>query len=91
MSIEFEWDPAKARENLRKHGIRFADAQQAFADEQAVLIEDQFPFEPRFILIGRDAIDQILVVIFTWRNDIIRIISVRKATPRERQQYEGDV
>jgi uncharacterized protein len=90
MSIKFAWDPEKARTNLRKHGVHFADAQQVFADERAVLIEDDFPFEQRSVLIGRDATEQILVVVFTWRDDTIGIISARRATYRERQGYEGD-
>ena len=90
MSIEFEWDPEKARTNSHKHGIRFADAQTVFSDDRALTIQDSFPFEQRFVLVGEDAIGRVLVVVFTWQDGRIRLISARKATGRERQQYKGE-
>ena len=71
----FEWDPAKDVENLSKHGVSFADAQLAFADERRVIEEDtrHSEDEPRFYCIGR--LDEaILTVRFTWRSGVIRII-----------------
>lgn len=82
-------DPDKARANVRKHKIEFADAVAVFADEMAITMEDERPEEDRFVTIGMDMLGRILVVVFTWRGDDIRIISARKATPNERRQYEG--
>jgi uncharacterized protein len=78
----------KARSNLRKHNITFADAVFVFSDERALTIEDDFPDEERFITIGTDAFGRILVIIYTYRENTIRIISARKATAQERKQYE---
>jgi uncharacterized DUF497 family protein len=87
--MNYQWDPDKARANARKHKIEFADAVVVFADEMAVTMEDERPEEDRFVAIGMDMLGRILVVVFTWRGDDIRIISARKATPNERRQYEG--
>jgi uncharacterized protein len=87
--MTYEWDPAKARTNLRKHGIDFADAATVFSDDYALTIPDENPDEERFISIGMDALGRILVVVFTWRGQRIRIISARKAESHEREQYEG--
>lgn len=84
----YEWDPQKAEINLKKHGIDFADAVAVFSDEFALTIEDSTPNEERFITVGLDALAQVLVVVYIWRGDTIRIISARLATPRERKQYE---
>ena len=87
----YEWDVAKADGNLKKHGIDFADAALALEDEHALTIPDlSVHSEDRFITIGMDPLGNILVVVFTWRGDNIRIISARKATGRERRHYEGD-
>ena len=59
-------------------------------DEAAITIKDDYPNEERFITLGVDALGRILTVVYTWRGDNIRIISARKATPRERKQYEGE-
>ncbi|MEL6456270.1 MAG: BrnT family toxin, partial [Cyanobacteria bacterium J06623_5] len=82
-----QWDPNKAASNLRKHNVDFADAVSAFADELAITIEDKRSVEERFILIGLDALGRVLVVVYTWRDSEIRLISARKATRSERQQY----
>lgn len=84
----YQWDPNKARINERKHGIKFADAVAVFEDDRAITIPDDYPDEERFVTIGRDALWRIVVVVYTWRGDDIRIISARKATRREREQYE---
>lgn len=86
--MTFEWDPDKAHSNLEKHGISFADAVEVLSDPYAITIEDQTSEEQRHITIGLDAIGRILVVVYTWRGDSIRIISARKTTARERAQYE---
>jgi uncharacterized protein len=84
----FEWDPRKAANNLRKHGVEFADAVSVLEDDRAVTIADDSAEEERFATIGVDALGRILVVIYTFRKRRIRIISARRATPHERTQYE---
>ena len=86
--VEYQWDPKKAAGNLRKHGIDFADAATVFEDDLALTVEDQGLDETRYITIGVDALARLLVVVYTWRGDAIRIISARKAAPQERRQYE---
>lgn len=86
---EFEWDGQKATSNLRKHGIDFADAATVFADDAAVTIRDDAREEERFLTLGMDALGRILVVACTWRGNRIRILSARKSTPSERNQYIG--
>jgi hypothetical protein len=85
--MSYEWDPRKAASNLRKHGVNFADAVTALEDELALTINDDYPDEQRFITIGSDALGNVLVVIYAFRGENIRIISAREATPRERRQY----
>jgi len=87
--MKYEWDPHKARSNLRKHGINFADAVTIFTDDFALTIPDDDSDEERFVSIGMDALGRVLVVVYTWRGEKIRIISARKAELHERQQYEG--
>ena len=84
----YEWDPQKARANHLKHGVMFSDAVVVFEDEQALTIEDDHPEEQRFITIGADAFGRILVVVYTYRSEAIRIISARRATSNERQYYQ---
>jgi uncharacterized DUF497 family protein len=87
----FQWDPAKARANLRKHGVDFADAVGAFEDPLALTLDDPHPEEERFLTLGLDLVGRVTVVNWTWRGADIRLISARKATPRQRRQYaEGD-
>ena len=87
--MEFEWDPAKDRSNRRKHGIRLADSVTALEDDFALTIRDDSPEEARWITIGSDDRGRVMVVVYTWRADRIRLISARIATPSERRQYEG--
>jgi uncharacterized DUF497 family protein len=89
LGIVAQWDPAKAAENLRKHGVDFADAETALRDENARSMPDDDPDEERFIALGMDAIGRVLVVIYEWRDNDVRIISGRRATRSERRQYEG--
>jgi hypothetical protein len=86
--VDFEWDQRKAASNLRRHGVDFADAATIFEDDRALTIEDDRHDEDRFITLGTDALGQLLVVVYALRGDRIRIISARKATGRERRQYE---
>ena len=86
--MDIEWDPRKAEENLRKHGVDFADAVIALEDENALTIEDTDHDEQRFKTLGMDPAINILFVIHTNReNDVLRIISARKADRSEAKQY----
>lgn len=85
--MDFEWDPVKARANLRKHGVDFPDAVGAFEDARALTIDDSHPDEDRFLTLGRDFLARIVVIHWTWRGGRIRLISARRASPRQRQQY----
>ena len=90
--MQFEWDEDKALQNRRKHQISFETAVLAFEDESALIFEDdRFEYdETREILIGRPfpAKEQFLFVVFTERlQDVIRIISARKATRAETNWY----
>jgi uncharacterized protein len=89
--IEFEWDPAKSSVNRTKHGISFAEAATVFEDESALLISDpaHSESEDRFILLGASNRSNLLVVVHCYRESetIVRIVSARKATRRERSQY----
>ncbi len=87
----FEWDPMKAAANFRKHGVRFVDVVFVLEDEQAVTVADESVEEDRWVTIGMDAIGKIMVVVYTWRGKSIRIISARRATRREREQYEENL
>ena len=84
-----EWDATKARLNLRKHGISFADAVVSLEDEHALTMRDPASGdEERWITMGLNGLGQVLVTVYTWRDESVRIISARKATARERRQYE---
>ena len=84
-----QWDAEKAAANLRKHGVDFADAETALRDEMAMTVADDDPMEERFVTLGMDALGRLLVVVYEWREDDVRLISARKATRAERRQYEG--
>ena len=86
--MEYEWDPAKAKENIRKHKIDFADVVGVFEDEMAITIEDpDAEGEQRFVTIGLDKLERLMVVVYTYRGDEIRLISARKANKGEEKQY----
>jgi hypothetical protein len=87
--MDVEWDPQKALSNLEKHGIAFSDAVTAFEDEYALTIEDDHPQERRFVTLGMDALSRLLVIVYTYRGEVIRIISARRAAVRERNEYEA--
>ena len=86
--VELEWDAGKAKGNLRKHGIDFADAATALHDERAItILDEESDAEDRFVTVGMDAKGRILVVVYAWRVDRPRVISARRATPQERRRY----
>ncbi len=86
----FEWDPEKAKENLKTHGISFDEASTAFGDTLSLAIYDPLHSdeEDRFVLIGNSHRHRLLVLVHTERADRVRLISARKATKKERKQYE---
>jgi uncharacterized protein len=88
--MSYQWDPDKASLNRINHGVDFADAVSVLEDDRAITVEDQRYDEERFITIGMDAIGRILLVVYTWCDDEIRLISARKADRSERQQYLED-
>ena len=90
MAIEFEWDPGKARQNLKEHGVSFDEATTVFQDTLSITIADpdHSESEIRFVDIGISHRRMLLVVSYTERNDRIRIISARPATRAERRNYE---
>jgi uncharacterized DUF497 family protein len=85
--MRYQWDRDKADRNFKKHGIHFADSVSVFSDDLALTIEDDSSEEGRWVTLGRDLFGRLLVVVFGWRGDEIRIISARKASPKERRQY----
>lgn len=93
MPIKFEWDPRKARQNLRKHGIDFDEATTVFADIFSITIPDpdHSEDEERWVTVGLSNRQRLLVVVHTEEEETIRIISVRAADRVERRKYEkGD-
>ena len=86
-NIVFEWDDEKNRINISKHSIDFNDAAKVFADENRVEWFDKYhsDYEDRYITLGM--VDDILYVVYTERDLAIRLITARKATPRERRKY----
>lgn len=88
----FEWDDAKATRNFAKHRVSFEEAATVFVDEWSITIHDadHSITEDRYVTIGTSIWRRVLTVVHADREDRIRIISARKATPREKQAYEKD-
>ncbi len=85
----FEWDPSKAKKNIIIHGISFDEASTAFKDTLSLTVYDPLHSEEdRFITIGNSCKNRLLIIVHTVRGIKIRIISARKATKKERKQYE---
>jgi uncharacterized DUF497 family protein len=92
--IKFEWDEAKAKSNIKKHGIAFEEAKSVFFDEYAIQFYDDESSQledDRFLMLGTSNEANVLLVCHCERQEgeIIRIISARKATKSERKYYEG--
>ena len=87
----FEWNRSKARQNETKHGVSFADTFAVFEDPNALTLDQLVSGEERHVTIGMDAFGRVLVVVYTWRGDNIRIISARKAARSEVRQYESEI
>ena len=89
-AVDIEFDPAKAQSNLRKHKVSFAHAEQALRDPMALTMEDpDAEGEQRLVTLGMDALGRILVVIHAPRRSRTRLISARKASPGEAEQYHA--
>ena len=90
MSFTFEWDEGKAAENLTKHGVSFSEASTVFADPLSRTIPNPLHSEEedRFVVLGQSGLQHTLVVVHTYRGEVIRIISARAATSHERRDYE---
>jgi uncharacterized protein len=92
MSLSFEWDEEKASGNFAKHGVSFSEASTVFADPLSRTIPDPLHShgEGRFIMVGESSAGRTLVVVHTHHGESVRMISARKATPRERKDYERE-
>ena len=90
-NVPFEWDAIKAELNKRKHGISFEEAETVFDDPLAVIFDDEAhsTHESRELIIGHSLQNTLMIVCFTERDGGIRIISARRATARERHDYES--
>jgi uncharacterized DUF497 family protein len=86
------WDPGKAAANLAKHGVHFSDAELVLYDPHAVTVEDEAAEgEQRLVTIGLDAVGRVVLVVYTFRGEDVRLISARPATRRERRTYEEGI
>ena len=90
MKPNFEWDPEKAKKNIRKHDVDFDEASSVFDDPMFITVidEEHSTDEERYITIGLSNKNRLLLVAHTERDDQIRIISARKATKNEEKFYE---
>jgi uncharacterized protein len=91
--IQFEWDPARAKMNLRKHGVTFREAAAVLRDPLGITIfdPDHSDEEDRFIIFGFSAAGRLLMVAHTERGERIRIISARGLTRAEREVYDQEI
>ena len=89
--MQFEWDPGKARRNLRKHGVSFDEAVTAFYDPLSATFDDpdHSVGEQRYITVDFSSQNRLLIVAHTERGEAARIISARLATAHERKRHEG--
>ena len=86
--METNWDPAKARANVTRHGVAFEDAELALTDSAGLTREDpDTRDEARFVTVGADALGRIVAVVYAYRGDDVRLISARPATRREKEAY----
>ncbi len=87
--MNYQWDPKKAKINYKKHGVDFADSVGVFEDEWSLTIKEQIAGgEQRFMTIGVDFLGHVIIVVYTYRDEDIRLISARPATKAERSMYE---
>jgi uncharacterized protein len=90
MALTFEWDIAKSRANVQKHGVGFEEAMTVFVDPLGLMMPDErhSVSEDRLVILGSSSRGRLLAVMFTERGERIRLISARRATPPERSCYE---
>ena len=87
--VSIEFDPAKDRENVRRHGLSLADAEGVLRDPRVLTREDpDAQGEQRWVSLGHDGLGRILVVVYSLRGDLVRLISARRASRNERAAYE---
>jgi uncharacterized protein len=88
--VDFEWDEAKSAANFEKHGVSFADAATVFGDPLYVDFydPDHSSDENRYLIIGASKEGRLLIVSYTERSGVVRLISARDVTPTERKAYE---
>ena len=88
--VQFEWDPKKAKRNLKKHGVSFEEGVTVFYDPLSATFDDPDHSlgELRYITIGLSSRDRLLVVAHAERGEVLRIISARPATAYERKRHE---
>ena len=89
---EITWDSVKAKSNRLKHRVFFSDVEPVFYDPNAISFEDrESEGEARFIVIGLDSLARLVVVAYTYRDSVIRVISARKASKAEQRVYEKGI
>jgi uncharacterized DUF497 family protein len=89
---DITWDPVKAKSNRLKHRVLFSDLEPVFYDPNAICVEDMGSIdETRFIVIGLDAMGRLVIVVYTYRDIVIRIISARRANKAEQAVYEKGI
>lgn len=91
--MNIEYDEQKASKNLKKHGVSFEEAEEALYDPFALVMDDEEAIdEERYLLLGKSKKERILMVVYAVRHeDTIRIISARKATGKEKADYESGI
>lgn len=89
--MKFEWDKNKAKINLEKHRVSFEEAETVFEDDFTMtIVDEEHSFdEQRFITIGQSLAGRLLIISHTFDDEIIRIISARKPSKTEREDYEN--
>ena len=91
-TIKITWDSVKAKSNRLKHRIFFSEVEPVFYDPHAISFEDtDSKGEARYVVIGLDSLGRIVVVVYTYRNTTIRLISARKANKAEQKVYEKGI
>jgi uncharacterized protein len=90
--VKYEWDKHKAATNLGKHGVSFAEAATVFDDRYfLVFADDEHSFdEQRYLIIGESSAGRVLMVSYTERGDVVRLISAREAGRQAKRQYEEE-
>jgi uncharacterized DUF497 family protein len=93
MSLRVEWDPKKAAANESKHGVTFSEAATVLSDPLSVTLPDpdHSGSEERLLLLGQSRFGRFLILSITLRADVVRIISARPMTSRERRTYEHEI